>query len=300
MKAGLKAAARSLVLKFPLLARIYTSARIKPQADRKSMNLTNEFRSQALHPLKTEICGTPTTFFGITGDSYFDNLLAHIAGSQEFVSEVAKLPEAAVIVDVGANIGVTSMIASRIHQRGKVIAFEPSPKAFLCLSKTASYNNIKNCKIINKALGSQTGSISFVESEFLAGSYVAADAAEQSNAQVELTTLDAVAEELKLDRLDLLKIDVEGFELDVLLGATKTIEKFKPKIFMEFNSFAIAANRNMSPRLLIDYILDHFKSFSVSRDGKRIEIRTPKEARDFLFSNMAMLSQRVDDIVFSY
>lgn len=263
------------------------------------MGLKNEHDSHTLHALQTTVCDSPSTFFGIEGDSYFDNLANHIVASRDFVEEISKLPEAPVIVDVGANLGVTSMIASRMRPLAAIIAFEPSPKAFRCLSKTFHYNEVKNCKLINKALGNKVGSVSFVEAEFLAGSYLASEAAEASNVEVELTTLDTVVEEMKLARLDFIKIDVEGFELDVLQGASQTIQNFKPKMFMEFNSFAISANRNMSPRLVLDYILDHFKSFSVDRAGKKIEVRTPKEARDFLFYNMAMLTHGVDDIVFS-
>ena len=62
---------------------------------------------------------------------------------------------------------------------------------------------------------------------------------------VPMTSIDAIVAELSLQRLDLIKIDVEGFELDVLKGALQTIRRFRPRIVAEFNSFALIANRNL-------------------------------------------------------
>ena len=74
---------------------------------------------------------------------------------------------------------------------------------------------------------------------------------EASTVNVEMTTLDILVKQLGLKRLDLVKIDVEGFELDILKGAIETIKTFNPRfVVVEFNSFAICCNRNQSPQQL--------------------------------------------------
>ena len=61
-----------------------------------------------------------------------------------------------------------------------------------------------------------------------------------------------------LDRVDFIKIDVEGFEQDVLQGMPVTVNRFAPFIFIEFNSFALTQFRNVSPRSVLEYLRYHF------------------------------------------
>jgi hypothetical protein len=97
--------------------------------------------------------------------------------------------------------------------------------------------------------------------------------------------------------VDLVKIDVEGFELDVLQGCTETVKEFCPVFCAEFNSYAIACNRNMSPLAFGRYAMKNFGGFLVERDGTHLLVNDEQGLRDFVYSNMAA-RQCIDDIAF--
>jgi FkbM family methyltransferase len=245
----------------------------------------------------------PGILFGSTKDTYFEHILSHpgldIAGHNPIFTKVAeKLPPYAVIIDIGANIGVTTLPASRYVPQGRVIAVEPSPIASLALKRAIEVNNLSNCTMLNQCLGESSGEVAFVENvDFIAGSYIGELAREASTTRVAMTTLDSLVLRERLDRIDLIKIDVEGYELDVLKGAQATIERYSPLFVMEYNSFALTANRNLSPRALLDFIIDRFGCFQVSRNGEDVIISTSKSVRDFLYSNMTAHGC-VEDIIF--
>jgi hypothetical protein len=73
-----------------------------------------------------------------------------------------------------------------------------------------------------------------------------------SNTRVTVKTVDDVVSEQKLTRLDFIKIDVEGFELDVLEGARNTINQLQPDVFLEFNAFTLIAYGNQNPRHVLE------------------------------------------------
>jgi FkbM family methyltransferase len=233
--------------------------------------------------------------FGVGGDTYFDNLGAYAAQNDSLVEELQKLPPDAVVMDVGANIGITTVMASRAVPAGRVFAFEPGPTAFACLSATVAANALGNCAIHNVGLGASAGELPFTETDFLAGSYVGGGAG--AGPKVRIRTLDVLAAEAGIQRLDLVKIDVEGFELDVLRGAAEAIARFRPRFVMEFNSYALIANRDQSPRKVLDFVLERFGSFYARRDGATVTVTNDLELRHFLYSNMVTRGC-IDDIHF--
>jgi FkbM family methyltransferase len=247
--------------------------------------------------------GKPAKVFGVASDAYFAELLQNpgvdIWGHVPTFMRVARgLPQNGTIIDIGANIGLTALAGSRLVRDGKVVAVEPSPLAFAALAALVNENSLSNVEVISKCIGAAPGRVSFVQNDnFLAGSYVGSDAREDTSVDVEMTTLDHLTYALRLPSVDLVKIDVEGFELDVLLGGTKAIEDYNPTFVVEFNAFAITANRNASPRAMLDFIIDRFGSFKVIRGDDVQEISTPLQVRDFIYSNMAAY-HCVDDIIF--
>ena len=181
--------------------------------------------------------------------------------------------------------------------RVNVVAIEPSPKAFACLVKNISINELMGINAINCALSACEGAMQFVESEFLAGSHLAETTHDGIGISVQCKTLDSLVDELQLGKVNLVKIDVEGYELDVLRGAENTINRFRPKFVIEFNSFAISVNRLGSPFELLIYLLERFGAFKFYQDGKELSVSTVKEAKDFLYQNMVCRGC-VQDILF--
>jgi FkbM family methyltransferase len=151
-----------------------------------------------------------------------------------------------VAVDCGANIGVhTVEWAAHMAGWGSVIAIEAQERIYYALAGNIAINNCFNARAINVAVGAKPGSIRVPKPNYLApGSFgslelrysertefigQAIDYGEASTVELPMTTIDA----LGLSSLDLLKIDVEGMEVDVLEGAAGTLAEYRPIIVAE-------------------------------------------------------------------
>jgi FkbM family methyltransferase len=132
-----------------------------------------------------------------------------------------RVREGQTVVDVGANIGILSLAASWLAgPQGRVIAIEAHPKTYEALLDNLRLNGITNVESVNLAVGAAPGSVHFTDR--LDDDWNRVD--ERSGAiEVPMQTLDDVCG--RLERIDLLKIDVEGYELQVLRGAAATLEK---------------------------------------------------------------------------
>ena len=148
--------------------------------------------------------------------------------------EIAKkyIKNNSTILDIGANIGLHSMTFSKMADNITVIAFEPQPKTFRTLLKNITQNNLNNIIPLNLAISNSSNIVDF---------YVMSDDAYSSlidTGRKELTekiktittTVDGL---LGNTRVDFVKIDVEGLELNVLHSLSLLIQKNKPVIFCE-------------------------------------------------------------------
>lgn len=142
-----------------------------------------------------------------------------------------------IIFDVGGNIGDTALHFAQIQNNiGKIYCFEPVPVLFERLKKNVSINSFTNINIQNIALSDKREDLFFnlPKAQNSSGIFLSHTASEESK-KVHSLTLDDFCSENKIEKLDLIKIDVEGFELKVLMGAMQTLKKFKPKMFIEIN-----------------------------------------------------------------
>jgi FkbM family methyltransferase len=136
-----------------------------------------------------------------------------------------------VVVDAGAYEGVFSILASRlIGPEGRVIAFEPDSQNRLRLEANIRSNRCGNIMVVAKGLWSSDGALRFCESggDFSCISSEDLDTPVSNgwnyNTTVEVTSLDAELERLGVDRLDFLKADVEGAEIEMLKGGKRLLE----------------------------------------------------------------------------
>jgi len=243
-----------------------------------------------------EVMGRPATFFGREGDDYFDRLDAYAAQNALLIEELVKLAPDANVIDVGANIGVTAVMCSRAVGNGKVVAIEPSPVAYRDLTQSLRASGAENCEAIRACVGREEGSVPFQEANFLGG--FMARMRGSRTIDVPLMTLDKIVEDRGWSRLDLVKIDVDGPELDVLAGGRKTFKRLRPKIVLEFSAYTLSWYGNISPRAPLDFILAEFGSFEYVRDGVRKRVASEEDAKHFLFNSMVMSAVLVDDLVF--
>jgi len=137
-----------------------------------------------------------------------------------------------IIVDIGAAIGDYSLIAAKLG--AKVIAIEPSPKSFPILLKNIKLNKMED-KInpIRCALSSKEGTLTVSIDE--TSGYIHPSTLAKG-IRVPTKTLDSLLKELNIQKIDLIKMDTEGFEYEILEGASEVISKFKPKMIIEVHS----------------------------------------------------------------
>lgn len=131
------------------------------------------------------------------------------------------LREGDVVVDIGANIGTISLAAaSLVGEKGSVFAVEAHPKVFGYLQQNVNINPFKNVKVYNFAVGHEEGKISFSNKRADDTNAIV----DSSDLEIPLTTLDILISPL-VDHVDLLKIDVEGYERFVCQGAVELLKK---------------------------------------------------------------------------
>jgi FkbM family methyltransferase len=140
-----------------------------------------------------------------------------------------------VFIDVGAGIGMYSLRIAKVMQNGTVIACEPDPRSYYYLLKNIRYNKLYNVKPLRVALSNKTGRVRLLMFERPGWSSITTlhKARVIGEVEVETTTLDRLVEDLKLRRVDLVKIDVEGAEINVLEGSTYTLSTYKPNMLIE-------------------------------------------------------------------
>ena len=141
-----------------------------------------------------------------------------------------------VVLDVGANFGyLASVWANSIAAKGKTFAFEPNKNLYSCIEKTIEVNIAStNFEAYNLAVGSKNGSISLNASNFSSNTEAMSAAIETYN--VEMVRLDDFVKDNRLNVIDLIKIDVDGIELDILRGAEHILKQNKTIVIVETNN----------------------------------------------------------------
>lgn len=146
-----------------------------------------------------------------------------------------------IFFDVGANIGLYSLISSPlIGSSGSVISFEPTPNTYDRLLENISLNNLTNVSTYQTALGHEIGNVDFYVSHEIhdaRNSIANLPDFETTKITVPITTIDQhiKSNNIEVSKISLIKIDVEGWELPVLQGASKTLLEGFPTIMIEFN-----------------------------------------------------------------
>ncbi len=165
-----------------------------------------------------------------------------------------------VVIDVGANIGCTSILFGELAEQ--VISFEPSPTTFNLLQKNIKQSGLENITLLNSALGSNPGvsKITYAESNRSGGfiSNKTTISTGHVTEKIRIEKLDNIIHDLNISKLDFIKIDVEGFEKEVIEGARNTINKFQPIIVLELNHWCLNAFQRITIPDFFDYLQSVF------------------------------------------
>jgi len=189
---------------------------------------------------------------------------------------LSQLREGFVVLDIGANVGLISLLAAKkVGRSGKVYAFEPVPEIFARLQENIALSGFDNIEPVPLALSSQKGTAMI---------YIAHAASSLfrrvSNEFVEVPTerLDDFVEREGIERVDAIKLDVEGAELHVIHGADKTILRFKPIMMVEINPDTLKA-AGTTPQELFDAIVSYGYKAHVIRKGKAVPVTQPVKTK---------------------
>ena len=155
-------------------------------------------------------------------------------------------------LDIGANIGLMSVIASQyVGEEGTVYAIEANPKTIEILQHNLALNHCENVEIFPVALGSTNGNALLYENWDVnrgGASLLAQD--DQDGVEVPVWKLDSLLEGATID---VLKIDVEGFELEVLHGGIELLKKQLPIMIIEVSEQRETA-KGVTPKEIADFV----------------------------------------------
>ena len=183
---------------------------------------------------------------------------------------LAALGEGSVAVDIGANLGEwTIPLARAAGTRGYVLAAEPAPRSATALEATLAANALRQAEVVRCAVGDHDGSVEFAvpivtsarTDTGTARLGPAGDGYERLT--VSLRSLDSLAAERSLNRVDLIKIDVEGKERQVLDGARAILDRYRPTLVIETGHEAEGDRAAIHDRLrdlgyqILGILLDH-------------------------------------------
>ncbi|HYZ34235.1 MAG TPA: FkbM family methyltransferase [Crenalkalicoccus sp.] len=256
--------------------------------------------------MEVRLAGRSWRLTGDPGDSYFRHIADHAAGMAEMTAiAAALLPAQGVALDVGANLGLTAIAFAALAPQGRVIAVEPAPRTFAALRANLAANGLDGrVAAEGVALAAAPGEVAFhAEPDHSAGAKLvsdrALDRARLAPETVRAETLDALVARHGLGRLDLIKVDVEGFEGDVLDGAAATLARFRPACIVEFNAWTLLCNRDANPRHVLEAWLARFPFVHAFRGQAAPQRVTAETALGFLHDHLVQ-RRCADDLVLSF
>ncbi|MEP7043296.1 MAG: class I SAM-dependent methyltransferase [Dokdonella sp.] len=194
-----------------------------------------------------------------------------------------RLREGDVVLDVGANIGVVSLLAATlVGARGRVIAVEPVPANRALLARTLQANRIAQIEIIAAAASDRVGAIELRTHPTTSNSARPAAAGERlrdsrsSVLRVPTVVLDDAL--TSLGRLDLVKLDIAGMEPLALRGLERTLTRWRPLLLSEFHPWAIERATATAPIDYLRRLLQLYPAIVVLHpDGSRTRCVEPDE-----------------------
>lgn len=195
--------------------------------------------------------------FAFIGYSFFkDYYLTAELQTKRWI--LRNLPEDGIFIDVGANVGILSACAALKATCGKVVSIEPTDTFnYLVMNLSNLSSPSGSFEFLNLAIGNFTGEKKDQIFQIWGENPV--------TDTYQFRKLDDVVSELGLQRIDVIKIDTDGFELEVLKGAKDTILKFRPTLIVEVNE--ALATRGVSIQEIFEFVIEQRYTSAQILDG---------------------------------
>jgi len=141
--------------------------------------------------------------------------------------------EGEVFIDVGGYTGSYSILAARaVGSTGRVVILEPESNNRRQLERNLLLNKITNCQVVPQAAWSASGSVGWHQDNHPVWHKVEEGKNDQA---VEAVSIDELVSRFSLTRVEWIKMDIEGAEVDALKGAEDTLRRFRPRLFIEIH-----------------------------------------------------------------
>lgn len=161
-----------------------------------------------------------------------------------------------VVLDIGTNYGTTILqFAKQTGSHGQVYGFEPVPINYSVCRENIKLNSFTNILVENIGLGSKEGSFFLVvDNESNRGmNRICENGKGKDSHEVKIIRLDDWVKGNSIEIINLIKIDVEGFEMEVLKGGEQTLRKHHPLLFIELDDTNLA-QQNTSAKELVGFM----------------------------------------------
>ena len=176
-----------------------------------------------------------------------------------------------IVVDVGAHIGLYSIISSKcVGPKGKVVAIEADPNNFEMLSRNLGLNNLTNVKALNCIAYCIEAQMALADYDTILSGKIQKYPSTEKTVDVQVNTLDNLLQRNGIKQVNWIKIDVEGAELDVLKGAHNTLSNSKDiSILIEIHGISHLYKPIMELLRSYNFKIEHEKSFNYQRQNMR-------------------------------
>ncbi len=174
--------------------------------------------------------------------------------------------------DVGANVGAISLVLAKlVGETGSVTSFEPGPPNLVRLRANIALNPklASRVEVVEAGVGSRPGELWWEEEAGNPGNALLSD---HGTHRIVVLTIDDFVRNRNVQRLDFMKIDVEGMELEVMIGARQTLQAFHPILYFETLPRYVSAGA--SKQDMRSFLEDcGYEIFRIESDGRLSTVR---------------------------
>jgi FkbM family methyltransferase len=187
------------------------------------------------------------------------------------------------VLDIGSNMGFVALnMAKKLGEKGIVYAFEPDAHNYTVLKQNIELNPALPVKALQLAMGNSTEKLKLevINTQNRGENKITNTPATSNYTVVDVVKADDFVAQQAITKIDLVKIDTEGFEMTVLRGAEETIKKFKPVLFIEVNDENLKQQKS-SAKELVSLILSWGYKITSAQTSETIDSTSNLEGCQF-------------------
>lgn len=189
-------------------------------------------------------------------------------------------------IDIGANVGYFSLLAKSLNPNCHVVSVEPLPVNIDKLLRNQNINHFENMNVVAACISDTVGTTDFIvppNEERGWGRIAYKPMFDGQRLQRPVETVDHLVSQLPINHVDVVKIDIEGFEFNALKGMEQTLQRHSPVVCIELNEPCLV-DVGTSGNEILKWLKDrNYKTYSIGRSGKLIPAEQIHE--DYAFLN---------------